>query len=79
ATMFLADILWSIAKVGGFYVPGDLQDVFYLACYLPWAAAGREQIRESDCPAEAVANPTDVFTRALPYAAMLTAMLVLVY
>ena len=45
ATMFLADILWSLAKVGGYYMPGDLQDVLYLVCYVPLAAAGREQMR----------------------------------
>ncbi len=77
ATMFLADILWSIAKVGGFYVSGDLQDVLYAACYLPMAAAGREQMRA--VPSAAVPSSSDVLTRSLPYAAILTALLVLVY
>jgi diguanylate cyclase (GGDEF)-like protein/PAS domain S-box-containing protein len=79
ATMFLADILWSIAKVRGFYVPGDLQDVFYLACYVPLAAAGREQMRCASTPAWAQSNTSDTLTRSLPYASMLTAFLVLVY
>jgi len=45
ATMFLADILWSVAKISGDYLPGALQDVLYVACYVPLAAAGREQMR----------------------------------
>jgi diguanylate cyclase (GGDEF)-like protein/PAS domain S-box-containing protein len=79
ATMFLADILWSIAKLGGFYVPGDLQDVLYLACYVPLAAAGREQMRAVAKPPQADSNTSDTLTRLLPYASMLTAFLVLVY
>ncbi|MDB6108027.1 MAG: putative signaling protein [Gammaproteobacteria bacterium] len=79
ATMFLADILWSLAKVGGYYVSGDLQDVFYVACYLPLAAAGREQMRTAARPPKAMSNTSDILTRSLPYAAMLTAFLVLVY
>ena len=43
AAMFLGDILWSLAKVRGYYLPGQLQDVLYLCCYVPMAAAGREQ------------------------------------
>ena len=45
ATMFLADILWSLAKVRGYYLPGGLQDVLYVSCYVPIAAAAREQMR----------------------------------
>ncbi len=79
ATMFLADILWALAKVGGYYMPGDLQDVLYLACYVPLAAAGRQQMRTSVRPAWAHSYNSDALTRSLPYAAMLTAFLVLVY
>src|SRR3984893_2249507 len=43
--LFLADILWAASKVRGFYLPGGFQDVLYLSCYLPLAAAGREQMR----------------------------------
>ena len=50
AIMFLADILWSLAKLGGYYMPGGLQDVLYLTCYVPMAAAGREQMRISQRP-----------------------------
>ena len=45
ATMFLGDILWSLAKVRGYYLPGQFQDVLYLCCYVPIAVAGREQMR----------------------------------
>jgi len=79
ATMFLADILWSLAKVGGYYVSGDLQDVLYVMCYVPLAAAGREQMRTAVRPLRAMSNTSDTLTRSLPYAAMLTAFLVLVY
>jgi diguanylate cyclase (GGDEF)-like protein/PAS domain S-box-containing protein len=79
ATMFLADILWSLAKVGGYYVSGDLQDVLYVVCYVPLAAAGREQMRTTARRPKAMSNTSDTVTRSLPYAAMLTAFLVLVY
>ena len=36
--MFLGDILWALAKVGGGYLPGGLQDVLYVACYVPLGA-----------------------------------------
>ena len=60
--------------------PGSLQDVLYLCCYVPMAAAGREQMRtqrghrRAPCPA-----PRMSLARSLPYAAMLAAFLVLVY
>jgi len=80
ATMFLGDILWSLAKVRGYYLPGQFQDVLYLCCYLPLAAAGREQMRTVTAPARAMSTTTsDTVARALPYAAMLAAFLVLVY
>jgi diguanylate cyclase (GGDEF)-like protein/PAS domain S-box-containing protein len=79
ATMFLADILWSLAKLGGYYMPGGLQDVLYLTCYVPMAAAGRQQLRVSSRPAWAQSYNSDALTRTLPYAAMFTAFLVLVY
>src|SRR5262249_23673767 len=44
AVMFLGDIVWSLAKMGGYYVSGDLQDILYVSCYVPLAAAAREQI-----------------------------------
>src|SRR5262249_11220382 len=78
-TMFLGDIVWSIAKLSGYYLAGGVQDVLYLACYLPLAAAGREQMRAAVRPAPAVSNTSDAVTRSLPYAAMLLALLVLVY
>jgi hypothetical protein len=47
AAMFLGDIVWSLAKMRGYYLPGGFQDVLYLSCYVPLAAAGREQIRDA--------------------------------
>jgi diguanylate cyclase (GGDEF)-like protein/PAS domain S-box-containing protein len=79
ATMFLGDILWSLAKVRGYYLPGGFQDVLYLTCYAPLAAAGREQMRIIAAPARVVSNTSDAVARSLPYAAMLAAFLVLVY
>jgi diguanylate cyclase (GGDEF)-like protein/PAS domain S-box-containing protein len=82
AAMFIADIFWSLAKMGGYYAAGDVQDVFYLAGYLPWAAAGRAQIRVSARPAALApgsGNTPDTLSRTLPYAASLTVFLVLVY
>jgi len=81
STMFLADIIWSLAKIGGYYLPGGLQDILYLSCYVPLAAAGREHMRESvgTASSPSASNPSDVLARSLPYAAMLTAFLVLVY
>jgi diguanylate cyclase (GGDEF)-like protein/PAS domain S-box-containing protein len=76
ATMFLADILWSVAKIRGDYLPGALQDVLYVACYVPLAAAGREQMRT--ITALTAPSASDSLAQSLPYAAMLTAFLVLV-
>jgi diguanylate cyclase (GGDEF)-like protein/PAS domain S-box-containing protein len=79
AGMFLGDILWSLAKVRGYYLPGQFQDVLYLCCYLPLAAAGREQLRTGARPPHAASNSSDALARALPYASMLAAFLVLAY
>jgi diguanylate cyclase (GGDEF)-like protein/PAS domain S-box-containing protein len=79
ATMFLGDILWSLAKVRGYYLPGQFQDVMYLCCYVPLAAAGREQMRTIAVPAHASSATSDALARSLPYAAMLAAFLVLAY
>jgi diguanylate cyclase (GGDEF)-like protein/PAS domain S-box-containing protein len=76
ATMFLGDILWSVAKISGDYLPGALQDVLYLVCYVPLAAAGREQMRATT--ARGAPRASDSLAQSLPYAAMLTAFLVLV-
>jgi diguanylate cyclase (GGDEF)-like protein/PAS domain S-box-containing protein len=76
ATMFLADILWSVAKISGDYLPGALQDVLYVACYVPLAAAGREQMRATK--ARTAASASNSLAQSLPYGAMLTAFLVLV-
>jgi diguanylate cyclase (GGDEF)-like protein/PAS domain S-box-containing protein len=79
ASMFMGDILWSLAKVRGYYLPGQLQDVLYLCCYGPVAAAGREQLHAIAVPARATSSTSDALARSLPYAAMLAAFLVLAY
>jgi diguanylate cyclase (GGDEF)-like protein/PAS domain S-box-containing protein len=79
ATMFLGDIVWSLAKVRGYYLPGGLQDVLYLTCYLPVAIAGREQIRAVTMPARETSRTSGALARSLPYAAMAAAFLVLIY
>jgi len=79
AAMFLGDILWSLAKVRGYYLPGQFQDVLYLCCNVPLAAAAREQLRTIATPARESSHTSDALARALPYAAMLAAFLVLVY
>ncbi len=82
AVMFFGDILWSLMKIRGYYLPGGLQDVMYLSCYLPMVLAGHEQLRtmnavetqeQNEGPAESTV------AQMLPYAAMLTALFVLVY
>ena len=77
ATMFIGDILWSLAKVRGYYMPGGLQDVLYLACYLPVAVAGREQIRTLARPSREISRRSGALARSLPYAAMAAAFLAL--
>ena len=80
ATMFLGDILWSLAKVRGYYLPGQFQDVLYLCCYAPIALAGREQMRMAVVvPVRTLSSTSDALARSLPYAAMLVAFVVLVY
>jgi diguanylate cyclase (GGDEF)-like protein/PAS domain S-box-containing protein len=78
STMFLADILWSIMKVTGSYLPGAFQDVLYVAFHLPLAAAARAQMRQPKPSVSAAASTADSLIQALPYAAMLTAFLLLV-
>jgi diguanylate cyclase (GGDEF)-like protein/PAS domain S-box-containing protein len=78
AAMFLGDILWSLAKVRGYYLPGQFQDVLYLCCCVPLSAAGREQMRSQD-RVRTGSHASDALERSLPYAAMLAALLVLAY
>ena len=75
-TMLLGDVMWSVAKITGHYLSGDLQDVLYVACYLPMALAGREQLRISATGAGWQVPKS--LAQSLPYAAMLAALLVLV-
>jgi diguanylate cyclase (GGDEF)-like protein/PAS domain S-box-containing protein len=79
ATMFLGDIFWSLGKVRGYYLPGGVQDVLYLSCYLPIAAAGREQMRAVAMPARETSRTSGALARSMPYTAMAAAFLVLIY
>ena len=79
AAMFFSDVLWSLAKVRGYYLPGQFQDVLYLCWYVPMAAAGREHMRSATGAARTLSSTSDTLARSLPYAAMLAAFLVLVY
>jgi diguanylate cyclase (GGDEF)-like protein/PAS domain S-box-containing protein len=79
ATMFIGDIFWSLGKVRGYYLPGGVQDVLYLACYLPMAAAGREQMRAITLPARETSRTSGALARSMPYAALAAAFLVLIY
>ena len=79
ATMFLGDVLWSVAKINGKYLSGDLQDVLYVACYLPMAFAGREQMRLAASAPVNESRATMSLAQSLPYAAMLTAFIVLAF
>ena len=78
-TMFLGDILWALGKVGGGYLSGGLQDVLYVACYLPIAIAARGQLRVASAPIQPSSAVSASLARALPYGAMLVAFVVLVY
>ena len=79
ATMFAGDIVWSLAKMRGYYLPGDFADVMYLVCYVPLAAAARVQLKWMRAPVPVEAHNPNAVARALPYAAMLAAFLMLVY
>ena len=78
-TMFMADIVWSLAKLRGHYLPGQFQDVLYLLYNVPLAAAGYEQLRVAAAPPRQTASSSDTLSRAMPYAAMFAAFIVLVY
>jgi diguanylate cyclase (GGDEF)-like protein/PAS domain S-box-containing protein len=77
--MFAGDIVWSLAKIRGYYLPGDSSEVMYLICYVPLAAAARAQLKWIRAPSPATSARVDALARGLPYAAMLAAFLMLVY
>jgi diguanylate cyclase (GGDEF)-like protein/PAS domain S-box-containing protein len=79
ATMFVGDIFWALSKVRGYYLPGGVQDVLYLACYLPMAVAGRAQMRAVTRPTRETSRNSRALARSMPYAAMAAAFLVLIY
>ena len=79
-TMLLGDVMWSVAKITGHYLSGDLEDVLYVSCYVPLAAAGRMQMRAATTgSASATASRvSQSLAQSLPYVAMLASLLVLV-
>ncbi len=79
AIMFLGDIVWALAKVGGGYLPGGLQDVMYVAWYVPLGIAAREQLRHPSPPVVSEADAVPSMVHGLPYVLVLVAFLVLVY
>jgi diguanylate cyclase (GGDEF)-like protein/PAS domain S-box-containing protein len=79
ATMFVGDIIWSLAKMRNYYLPGDMSDVMYVVCYVPLTAAAKVQLRWIRKSPPAASQNADALARSLPYAAMLAAFLVLAY
>jgi diguanylate cyclase (GGDEF)-like protein/PAS domain S-box-containing protein len=79
SVMFLADIVWAMAKVTDTYLPGGLSDAAYLACYGWLIAAAREQIRGQPAEGNAPGAFGNVMIQGMPYVAMLVSFLVLVY
>jgi hypothetical protein len=71
-TMFLGDILWALGRSGGGYLPGGLQDVLYVACYLPIAIAPHAaSCAPPPRPSRPSSGVSHSLARALPYTAML--------
>jgi diguanylate cyclase (GGDEF)-like protein/PAS domain S-box-containing protein len=77
--MFLADIVWAMAKVTGQYLPGGLSDVLYLSCYVGLAGAAREHMRGPPPAARVASTNTVTLSQSLPYLAMLVSFVLLVY
>src|SRR5437870_7656995 len=78
--MFLGDVTWSLAKMRGPYLPGGIHDVLYLWCFVPVAAAARQQLADFAAPpARARPKGPGALARVLPSAAMLAAFVVVVY
>ena len=79
ATMFLADIVWAMAKVTGAYLPGGFSDAVYMACYVVLAAAAQDQLRTRQRENTGHDALDVIMAQGLPYVAMLVSFLVLVY
>ncbi|HEX4649675.1 MAG TPA: EAL domain-containing protein, partial [Steroidobacteraceae bacterium] len=77
--LFVADVIWSLARMRGYFLPGGWQNVLYLCCYVPVAAAGREQLGSFGAPDRTMPRRLDALARSLPSAAMLAAFLALLY
>ena len=77
ATMFIADIVWALAKVSGSYLPGSFSDVIYLSCYAGLAVAAREHIRGRRANQRQYPLLDTAMAQGLPYVAMIVSFLVL--
>ena len=69
----------TLTKVSGGYVPGALQDVMYVAWYVPIGAAARAQLHQPAQPERQSGGEPAPLVHALPYVAVLLAFLMLVY
>ena len=78
AALFVGDVGWSLANLRGYYLPGHFQDALYVCWYVPMAAAAREQMRSVGASVRGKPGTSDALARSLPFAAILTAFLVLV-
>jgi diguanylate cyclase (GGDEF)-like protein/PAS domain S-box-containing protein len=79
SAMFLADIVWAMAKVTGSYLPGGLSDAIYMTCYGGLIAAARDQLRSDPAAPGSPSALGNVLIQGMPYFAMLASFLVLVY
>jgi diguanylate cyclase (GGDEF)-like protein/PAS domain S-box-containing protein len=77
--MFLADIVWATAIVSGNYLPGNVSDVLYLACYVGVAGAAQVQIRDKSRPERQKNASGSTMTQVIAYAGLGLSFFVLVY
>ena len=78
-SMSFADIVWAMSKVGGTYLPGSVSDLLYLSCYVWLGAAAREHLRGEAADAQVPGAFGATVAGGLPYIAMMSSFLVLVY
>ncbi len=79
SSMSIADIVWAMSKVLGTYFTGGVSDVLYLSCYVWLAAAAREHLRLAPARAREPSPLGRTLVGGLPYIAMMTSFVVLVY
>ena len=78
-SMSFADLVWAMSKVGGTYLPGSASDLLYLSCYVWLGAAAREHLRGASAGARSPGAFGVTVAGGLPYIAMMSSFLVLVY